>query len=161
MNEMYMLVTAQSASAGASGERALFRLEEEAVKECLRVQSVDIDLEYAPLQLYACDRALEIDYESETVRLSSDEAAEAVHTLMLVSHPFPRQAVILVHAPFGEGYPSGPGALLSPFMEILKHEPVDALSADAQRLLRERKELSLLKKDSAGMTYEDMLDLLL
>ena len=160
MDEMYMLVTDRSASAPASGEQALFRLEEDAVKECLRVQSVDIDREYAPLQLYACDRGLEIDYDSKTVRLAHAEETSTGRTLMLVSHPLPRQAVIVISTSFEEGG-SGSGVLIRPFIEMLKGEPLETLSAEAARLLREKTEQSLLKKDDPGMTYEDMLDLLL
>ena len=157
--ETYMLIN----SPAADGGMALFKLDYEAAKKCYPVQSTEIDREFAPSQLYVCDRSLVTDHGLETVRLAPDETDHAVYTLMLVSQPSSGPAVILTSLQFDrEGQRGGPAEFIEPFLEILEEESVEALTSHARRLLREKSEpRTLLKKDGSSMTYDEMLDLLL
>ncbi|MBQ4133037.1 MAG: hypothetical protein IJD04_04795 [Desulfovibrionaceae bacterium] len=162
MKDTYLLV-ADPAGKEAGKDMALFRLDDDAVREFHSVESSSIDREYAPLQLYACDRALLIETASKTARLASEDAGPAVYTLMLVSNPFPRQSVILITAQYNrEEYRGGAGMFIAPFLEMLRKEPVDGLAAAARRLLRELSEANaLIREDGTRMTYDDIMDLLL
>lgn len=165
MKETYVLIT-DPANAGAACDEsmALFRLDEDAVIECHPVESSSIDREYAPLQLYSCDRALVPNFGARTVHLGGNGKEDPpVYTLMLVSHPFPRQSVILTSAEFDrEEYRGGAGMFIAPFLEMLKKQPIDTLTAQARKLLRQMSESNaLLKEDGSSMTYDDMMDLLL
>ena len=157
--ETYMLITGPAIDEGM----ALCKLDSEAAKKCYPVQSTEIDREFAPSQLYVCDRSLVADRSSETARLASDEADHAVYTLMLVDQPSSGPAVILTSVQFNrEGQRGGPAEFIEPFLEILEKESVEALTAHARRLLREKSEpKTLLKKDGSSITYDEMLDLLL
>lgn len=169
MKETYVLIADPANTGGVDDDNlALFRLDEDAVIECHPVESSSIDREYAPLQLYSCDRALVPNFGSRTVHLSSGKSGKggeepAVYTLMLVSHPFPRQSVILTSAEFArEEYRGGAGMFIAPFLEILKKQPIDTLTAQARKLLRQMAESNaLVKEDGSSMTYDDMMDLLL